>query len=432
MVGLAIRWVSFIAVTGLVVAAAAPRAFADAVGIVARSSADAPVPSPELAAAIADVLRGNGVEPESDPFARARQRVDRGAVPVERLAGFSKARNLAREGWRAYAAVESERAVQLLTEARTAALDVFDLDGGSALYADIALRLGVVQLQLGRAEVAADSFRLSRTLDPEREVSIASFAPDIVTAFDRAVAAQRDPVSIRVTSQPAGARIELDGRYVGSAPATIQTTRGAHVVIARSPGHRAQARAIAVTDSGRDVAIDLPSDPETQAIAVGSPGLTVGRASARTEVALSALIRYAELDGVVVVAGVWRRGQPALIGQYCADIPVRCTRIVEIRFPAPEAASSACAELWSALRAEARETTPALLEDRRLVAGEARPRQGPSESTGGCRWCRSPWLWVGVGAAVVAAGTTWLVLRDRDIEPVVTIDPCQFGGCETP
>lgn len=407
------------------------RARADAVGVVARSSADAPVSAPVIAEAMADTLRGTGLQPDLDPFARARAQLDRSAVPGDRLAGFSRARNLVREGWRAYAAVDTGRALEQLTAARDVARQVIDLDGGPALYADIALRLGATHLQLGQTELSTSNFRLARALDPGREVSIALFAPDVVKAFQRANTAQPATRAYRVTSAPA-ARVEFDGRDLGPTPMTIQAPVGEHILVARAPGYRVHVAHFSATADDTDAVamnLQLVRDDETSAILAGDRGLAIGQATAATRGALRAVIRYGEFTGVVLVASVWRSGEPTLLGQYCAGIPVACTRVVEIRFAAAEAVVAASAELWASLGAGSLDSPPAMLADRRLVTGESRPRSGSGGSGAGCRWCRSPWLWIGLTSAAIAASATWLIVTGQDDEPVISVDPCQFGGC---
>ncbi|MCG8419563.1 MAG: PEGA domain-containing protein [Proteobacteria bacterium] len=409
---------------------------AEPVGVVARSAAAAPVSAGKLAESVAAAVRGAGAAAETDPFARARSHLDRGAVPAERLTAFTRARNLVRDGWRAYAAVDTGLAMERLTRARDVAREVLDLDGGLVLYADIALRIGAVELAMGRASEAAQSFRTARALDSERRISIASFAPDVVAAFRAATTGEAELISVRLNSDPAGAQVEVDGRYVGQAPVAIRAGPGNHVIVARAPGHRAAAHILALGQGlatpADGLTVSLEPDAELAALAQGAAGLAIAGPSQRIRAALAALIRYGELAGVVVVASLWQGGQPALFGQYCAGLPATCTRIVEIRYPSADLTRSACAELWATLRSAPLQTPPGLLRESRLVAAEGRPVapvSAPGIGHRGCRLCRKPWLWIGVGAAIAAAGATWLALSPGQGRPVVRVDPCDFGRC---
>ena len=245
-------------------------AWADTVGVVVRGAVDAPVASPALTSVMSDVLGKQGLQPVDDPFAHARAQFDRGAVPAERLAGFNQVINLVRQGWQAYVAVDTARAMDQLGQARQAALAVLDLDGGLTLYADVVLRLGAVELQIGQVQAAALDFRLARALDPDREVSIAAFAPDVVKSFDSAQVAEVPMTTLTVTSEPAAARIELDGRYLGPAPVTVEVAVGQHIVIVRQAGYRSQASELVLTETGPVRAeLRLERDGETSAITEG-------------------------------------------------------------------------------------------------------------------------------------------------------------------
>ncbi|MEM9493555.1 MAG: hypothetical protein AAGC55_30685, partial [Myxococcota bacterium] len=188
-------------------------------------------------------------------------------------------------------------------------------------------------------------------------------------------------------------------------------------------------------------ALTLAGDPEKGALIAGPGQLAIGRGGAEVAVALRGLVRYGELDGVIIAASTWRAGQPAVLGQYCATVAIACTRIIEIRYRQPGDEEAAAETLWRALSAEPRPGPPALLGDPRLTRADRRPvvasstadanrSDRPSDARPACRWCRSPWLWLGVGSAAAVVGvTTWLVLRDRDLTAGVTADPCQFGSC---
>lgn len=404
---------------------------AEPVAVVARASGDAPLPPALAGEAVARAARAAGASVVPAPFERAGERLARGAVPAARLQGFGRARALAHAGWRAYLAVEPAAAAQSLARAREAAAGVLDLQGAIALHADISLRLGVVLHQLGRADEAAAALREAAALDPGRAVSIAEFAPDAVSAYEAARDAPAPAVTVRIQAVPAGAFIEIDGRPVGAAPVEVIVPAGPHAIVARAPGYRGHGQVVALAPGQGPVDIRLAADAPAAAVMRGAEALAIGRAPDEAGAAVAGLARYAELDTVVLVASVWRRGAPALLGQRCAsgaDAAVRCTRVVEIGYDSPDAVSAAAARLWAVLADAPGTGAPGLLTDARFVRGEARPRpRAPRES--GCAWCRSPWVWVGVGAAAAVGGAVWALARDRDTTPVISVDPCMFGTC---
>ena len=403
-----------------------------AVVVAGRASMDAPV-SPALAEdAVARAAGVSGAQVVQAPFARARARLARGAVAAARLQGFGHARALAHAGWRAYLAVEPAAAAQTLARARDAARAVLDLQGGRALHADISLRLGVVLHQLGRADEAAAALREAAALDPGRVVSIAAFAPDAVSAYEAARDAPAAAVTVRIQARPAGAAIELDGRPVGTAPIEVTVPAGPHAIVARAPGYRDRGQVVAIAPGQGPVDIRLDADALAAAVLRGPEALAVGRAPDQAGIAVAGLARYAEVDAVVLVASVWRRGAPALLGQRCVmatDAAVRCTRVAEIGYDSPDAVGAAAARLWAVLAAAPSTGAPGLLMDARLLQAEPRPRPRVAREDG-CAWCRSPWVWVGVGAAAAVGGAVWALARDQDTTPVVSVDPCMFGACE--
>ncbi|HTM22443.1 MAG TPA: hypothetical protein VL172_18105, partial [Kofleriaceae bacterium] len=230
----------------------------------------------------------------------------------------------------------------------------------------------------------------------------------------------------------APAAVEVDGRAAGDAPAAVQLGIGQHVVVVRRPGFAPRGQAFLVRGGGADehVTVALERDAGLAAVLAGEGALAVGRSDADARVAIEGLLLWGELDGVLLVASAWRRAQPALLGQLCQGDPLRCTQVEEVGYPAGALAAGA-RQLLARLRGGAggRSFTPYLLIDRRLVEGERAPG---AVIVGGGKpgWYRNPYLWLGVGAAALAAGA-WAVLGgDATVRPVVDSETCQWlGGC---
>jgi hypothetical protein len=445
----------------------ASSAHAEQVGLIVRASRDAPVAPGELSEVMTRAGASAGHEVRVDPAARARARLAEGRGPAARLAELERIAALVRMGWQAYLAVEPALAADRLGQARSLAESVLDLPEGVVAYADACLRLGVVLRQLGRSEEGDALMRLATLLDPQREVSIAEFAPDVVTAYESARSAQVAAVPVRIAvtldaaSGPASeaspetnieaspqpsidaspetspeASIDVDGRAAGIAPLELALATGLHVITARAPGWRSQARVIAVTPGLAPVDIALAPDPLALAVLGGERFLSVGSAGEAPRAAVLGVLVYAELDAVVLGASVWRRGQPALLGQRCAargQDALACTSVIEIGYQDAGGLDAAARALWSALATQRDETAvpgPTLLADARLVQAEQRPAPIRAGGSGGPRWYRNRWLWIGAGvAAAAAAGTVWALARDPGADPVVVVDPCQFGPC---
>ncbi|HWN67504.1 MAG TPA: hypothetical protein VNM90_07675, partial [Haliangium sp.] len=441
------------ALAACAVALWASSAHAERAGLIVRAPPDAPVTPANLSAVMTTAGASAGHEVSAGAPARARARLVEGPGPATRPAELARIAELVRMGWQAYLAVEPALAADRLGQARSLAESALDLPAGVVAYADACLRLGVVLRQLGRAEEGDALMRLAAALDPRREVSIAEFAPDVVTAYESARSAQTPAVPARVTvtldpasgiaDAPSGAlpeatsgagpeaHIDIDGRAAGAAPLELELGTGLHVITARAPGWRSQARVVAVAPGLAPVDIALVPDPLAAAVLGSERSLGIGSAGEAPRAAVLGVLAYAEIDAVVLAASVWRRGQPALLGQRCVargQDALACTGVIEIGYQ-DAGLEPAARALWAALAGQSADAVvsgPTLLADARLVQAEQRPVARRAGGAAGPRWYRNRWLWIGVGVGVAAAaGTAWALARDPDADPVVVVDPCE-------
>jgi len=393
------------------IAIAIPRgARADGAGVIAASGPDRAA----VAAAMADALAGRAGRIVPDALGEARSAVAAGAVPVEALARFRRVREQIDDGWRAYLRVAVENAALRLAAARTEAEALVALPGGAELYADAALRLGVVLGHLGRRAESQAVLALALALDPDRPITLAEFSPDVVDAI---AAVRALPVArrrLRITSEPAGAQVAIDGTEVGRAPLDVEVTRGQHVIVARAPLHEPAVRGVAV-DEGATLTLELAPEDDAAGLARGAQrGLPDDAAQAL----IDATLRYADLDEVIVVADTSRRGGPTLLVQRCAGAPARCSAVVELGYGERAGLAAAARAAWDAARTGELRYPPSVL-------GE---RGGTRIDDDRCKLCRSPALWVGVGAAVVVGTVIALVATSGSTPPpVVTVDGGDFG-----
>lgn len=383
-------------------------AHADGAGVIAVSSTE----RGPVATAMARAMAGRAGRIVEDAVAEARAAVAAGAVPTEVVQGFRRARTQITEGWRAYLRVAVEVAASRLATARTTAEPLVALPGGAELYADGALRLGAVLDHLGRKGEAQAVLQLALALDPDRPITLAEFSPDVVAAVDAARAAPIALKRVTITSEPPGAAIRIDGKDVGRAPLEVQVTRGQHLVIARAPTFRPHVQGLPIDATRAELVLER--DAEAARLAGGAePGL---REAAAQEL-IAGVLRYADLDEVVLVADTIRRGGPTLLVQRCAGVPARCSAVVEVGYGERAGLASAARSAWDAARVGDLRYPPTVL-------GERDGRRDP----GGCKVCRSPWLWTGVGAAVVAATVITLVSVTTDRPPpTVGVDGSGFG-----
>ena len=385
---------------------------ADGAGVIAVASDRAPkADRAAAAAAMALAMTGRSGRIVEDAVGEARVALAAGAVPIELMPRFRRVREQVDEGWRAYTRVAVEVAAQRLTAARTDAETLVALPGGAELYADTALRLGAVLGHLGRKAEAQAVLSLALALDPDRAITIAEFSPDVVEAVDAARAAPVALKQVRITTRPTGAMIRIDGKDVGRAPLDVQLTRAQHLVIAHLPLHHTTVQGIALDATAVDVGLERDEDA-----ARISAGAEQGLGDTAAHELIAATLRYADLDEVVLVAATIRRGGPTLLVQRCAGTPAKCSAVVDVGFGDRSGLAAAARTAWEAARTGDLRYPPTVLgeHDGRVVDGK-------------CKLCRSPLLWSGVGAVVIAATVvTIAIVSGSQPPPIVHVDGSGF------
>lgn len=373
-------------------------AAADGVGVIA-----APAERAALVQAIGE--RGRVVP---DAIAEARAAIGAGAVPADQMLRFRRVRETIDEGWAAYLRVAIDFAASRLAAARTEAETIAALPGGAELYADASLRLGAVLGHLGRDAESHAALALALALDPDRPVTLAEFSPDVVEAVDavRALPVVMQRTHLAVT--PVDALVSVDGKEVGRGPLELDLPRGQHLIVARAPLHQPLARAVAIAEDASTFRIELERDDDSSALAAG-PGLGDARAL------VEAVLRFAELDEVVLAVAADRRGAPALLVQRCAGLPATCTAATEIGYGDPSGLAAAARAAWQA-------ATTAELRYPPTVFGE----RGGTREVHRPVW-KNPYLWGGVAIAALA-GTIAIIAITSGSPPApsVTIDPGKF------
>ena len=384
------------------------QAHADGAGVIASQSDDRAQVAQAMAAAMAG--RANRIVP--DAVGEARAQVALGAVPSEALARFRRVRELVDEGWRAYLRVAVENAQRKLAAARTEAEALVALPGGAEVYADAALRLGVVLDKLGRRKESQAVLALALALDPDRPVTLAEFSPDVVDAIAAVRALPVSKQTLHVASIPAGAQVSIDGTDVGRAPLDVEVTRGQHIVVARETFYAPAVRGVAV-DTASQVSLELARDDEVVRLTGGAaPGMPESAAQELVDASL----RFADLDEVVLATNTTRRGGPTLLVQRCAGVPARCSAVVEIGYGDKSGLAAAARNAWDAAKTGDLRYAPSVLGER-----------GGKPDDGRCKLCRSTGLWVGVGAAVVIGTViTLIAVSSSKPTPVVNVDGTSF------
>jgi hypothetical protein len=369
-----------------------------------------------VATALATAMREAKVaRAVDDALAEARTAGAAGAVPIETMLRFRRVREQIEEGWRAYHGVQLDFAASRLAAARTEAEALLVLQGAAALYADASLRLGAVLAQLGRQAESHDAIALALALDPDRPISPLEFAPEIIAAIDAVRAQSRPTHGVKLTTEPAGATLSVDGRDAGRSPATVELGVGQHVVVARSLQYQAAARAFAVDASTTELPLALEHDDEAARL---STGVEPGMPDAATQALTESVLRLADLDEVVLAAETERSGGPTLLLQRCAGVPAKCTAVVELGYADRSGIAAAARAAWQSVRAADLRYAPNLFGDARITGNH-----------GGdvCRVCRNPYVLAGVGAALVAGTIVIIAVATASRPPpILGVDPTQY------
>ena len=105
-----------------------------------------------------------------------------------------------------------------------------------------------------------------------------------------------------------------------------------------------------------------------------------------------------------------------LLVQRCAGSPARCSAVVDIGYGDRSGLASAARQAWEAARTGELRYPPSVLAER-----------GGTKDDGSCKLCKSPGLWVGVGAAVVLGTViTYIALSSDKPPPRLTVDGRDF------
>jgi hypothetical protein len=402
-----------IAGTFAISVAAMPVAAADGVGVIAASATT--TDRVAVARGVAAAIEG---KPRviADAVDQARTAIAQGAVPITTLRRFRQVQDQIDEGWRAYTRVDFELAQYRLSRARTDAEALVGLVGGATLYADAALRLGAVLGKLGRAPESQAALALALALDPDRPITFTEFSPAVVEAVDAVRAVTPPTRAVHITTEPPGATVSVDGKELGRTPVQATLAIGQHVVIARIPMFQTRAQAVAVDATTSEIGVEVDRDEPEAAVAAGAaPGMP----DTAAQLLVDAALLFADLDEVVLAVDTDRRGGSTLLVQRCAGAPARCSAIVEVGYGDRAGLAEAARAAWQDVRAGELRYPPSVFGDPRVT--------GTPDHGGRCELCRSPWLWGGVGAAVVVGAIVIIaVATTSKPAPIVGLDPNVF------
>lgn len=132
------------------------------------------------------------------------------------------------------------------------ALELFEADLSNARRRDLvdaSILWGAAQCKLRRRRVCESAFRRVVTFRENADYDSNIFPADVAPVFeqvrDETLAGQRG--SLRIESEPPGAEVFVDGRFVGAAPARAEgLLAGDHYVSLKLPGYTREVRRVTV------------------------------------------------------------------------------------------------------------------------------------------------------------------------------------------
>jgi hypothetical protein len=354
--------------------------------------------------------RALGPALDADALGKAQRERASGWLPAGAFDFFQSARAQAEEGRRHLERVELEEAEAAFAEAERIYERELAWPAVAALWSEVALWRGVVAFERHQPDLAERLFRRAVALDPAARLTEASVRPDVVRAFRQA---NRARPSVRwMVHSVDGAEIRVDNQSPHS-----EVSAGEHVVVARAAGRLPIGVLVAVENP---LLVELTPPPDRLLAALD--GLGERPASA----GLTALVRTRRLDGVLVAAAVFDRGQLTLVGTR-VDEKGCSTAPVEVDGRKLEAAAAKLVDHLqkAAVRCpgspEAVLSAPVIAHPRLALAHKTQPPDNKKP------FWRRPWLWIGLAAVTTATVALGAALAPTATHYQATVDGSQFS-----
>jgi len=337
-----------------------------------------------------------------------RPLLDEGALsswlPPSRVAPFAQVARLLTEATTLAADLRETEALARLGTAERLVREHADVPGAARWLAEVRTRVGVIALASSLDALGRSALGDAATLDPSRILGSAEAPPQVVEDA-RAIAlnvASRPVGSFRVFGEGPFATVIIDDRPVGPAPARVVVPVGRHVLRVESRGYRPWGQVIDVLEGNApDVHVRLSPGPELAARRALSQAASRGDAAGVRD-ALRQLPEDAQPNEVWLLELSRTRLDRALL--------TRCTR----------ASCGAPQRLVPDRPALGERAAWSTESQRRAHAWLAAPPPPPPPRT---PLYRRPGLWLGVGAAVIAASVTAIVLTRPEPRHTLVVEP---------
>ncbi|HUJ57094.1 MAG TPA: hypothetical protein VLX92_01315 [Kofleriaceae bacterium] len=183
----------------------------------------------------------------------------------------------------------------------------------SAPYAELAFVLGETELYLKKPNEAARAFALVHRLEPMRRPDPARYVPEVVTAFEAAIAAKPQTVKLDIAGT---GRVWIDGVEVGAAPGAFDVAAGQHLVQLTAPDRKTAGQRVEID---RDAAIDVPTEVASEELQVRRARRALADAPPEAVARAGAMKQLAGLLAVHDAVLIWKTADGALEVQTWRD-----------------------------------------------------------------------------------------------------------------
>ena len=170
-------------------------------------------------------------------------------------------------GRRAFVDGDFQRAVKLLEPARRALMNAEGrLSSNQSLRGALhtaLLMLGHTYLRLKKPERATEAVSEAIRSFPDRDLSLVKYAPELVQFYKkvRLQLRRQDRATLRVTTEPAGCLVFINGRYAGLSPARVADLyAGRYSVYVQSARERGRVHQVIMDGSERQLSINFGLD----------------------------------------------------------------------------------------------------------------------------------------------------------------------------
>jgi len=342
---------------------------------------------------------------------------------VERMA---RARERLAEGRQAYLDLDLDRAMDQLAGA------VEDFDAGAGALEDpgdlgeALLYLSASQAVSGRARDARRTFQRLHVQMPHIQPDPNLFNPDIVRMYEQAAPRDRNnpAASITIESEPAGAIAYVDYVARGRTPLRVDgLMAGVHNVRVSRPGAGPFVQQLSLSRGGTEQVNAFLEDQEATAGLADSVGSLITASMDELGGPISEIALALSLDKVGIIRVSAGEGPDQVqLELFMFDVG-RGVRILRMHGPAP----AAIGELEASVQRLVAGALQAALSPQQagdggeivIGPGGATTQQqttGPTNDGEGGSLLESPWLWVGIGAAVVLGVVLTVVLASSGDE----------------